>query len=696
MIVRANPGSTGVANLHLLGAEKGDQVRFSVRKCSGVCLWIALVLPAIRAQDNKVQDLTGLSVEDLSRIRLFTASRHLDDPRKAPSAVTVIDGDEIRRYGWRTLAELLNSVTGFYTAYDRSYHYLGMRGFLNSGDYNARYLLLIDGHRLNENVYDSALIGTEFPLDISMIDHVEILRGSGSSLYGTNAELAVVNVITIRPPSRTLIEVSSAAQSFAGRTGEMKSSFHLRGIDGVVAASLYRSNGAAREYYPEFDTPETNNGIAENIDGDRYDHIFAVLHKGQLRLEGLFGSRMKIVPNASYGTVFNDPSNRSRDRRGYLELSYNRSFNAKTDFDFRLYYDAYRFWASYPYPSGSQKGNTDEINVATADWIGAETVLGRKLGRHRIVAGADWEHNLRINQTSYDVGQTPLFDDTRNPRQAAIFGEAELNPASWFSMNLGGRIDWHSDINTTYSPRLAFMLLPNATTSIKYIYNQAFRAPDPYDQYDVDTAFFGNPTLTPEFVHSQMLIVSHKLRNWGQVTADAYNNNLIKTIEEYVDPASGNTLFANEEGDKERGLELELTAQNAAGWSGRASYAYAYARPKQAGETAINSPKNLAKLDGTVPLFSPASLGVELLYTSAQQNYTGVHVSPTFLVNATLSTRPIHNNWEFSLSCNNLFDRRWATPTGPEITAPATVQDGRTVRFRISYHWNPKTQWSGK
>ena len=79
-----------------------------------------MAVSAAAAQDTDLRDLTNLEIEDLARVRLFTASRHLADSRKAPAAITLIDRDEIARYGWRTLAELLRSVTGFYTAYDRT------------------------------------------------------------------------------------------------------------------------------------------------------------------------------------------------------------------------------------------------------------------------------------------------------------------------------------------------------------------------------------------------------------------------------------------------------------------------------------------------------------------------------------------------------------------------------------------------
>ncbi|MGA2571291.1 MAG: TonB-dependent receptor [Terracidiphilus sp.] len=666
------------------------------RICAYSSLWLALLPGAGLAQDTSVEDLTGLSLEDLTRTRLITASRHLDDPRKAPAVVTVIEGDEIRRYGWRTLAELLRSVTGFYTAYDRTYTYAGTRGFLQSGDYNARILLLIDGHRINENVYDSAMIGTEFFLDLNLIDRVEIVRGPGSSLYGTNAELAVVNVFTRRPDKRLGLEATSDYQTYLGRTGELTASFRLHELDGIVSGSLYRSNGQSPMYFPEFDSPDTNNGLADNLDGDRFDHAFASLRRGSLHIEGLFGVRRKLVPNASYGDIFNDPDNFSIDKRGFVEATYNRSSASHIDFDLRVYYDAYRFYASYATTADDNTGRAVEINSAVADWTGIEAVVGRRFGQQRIVAGASGEYNLRINQKSYYIGQPYFLNDNRSPWLAAVFGEAELNPSKWLCLSLGGRIDYYSTDGAAASPRVAMMYLPTANTSLKYVFSRAFRAPDPYDQYDVDIGFFGNATLQPEDIYSHTVILDHRFGKWGSVSLNGFADTLNKTIEEHVDPSSGSTVFVNQQGDRGRGLEFEALAKSASGWSGRASYSYVQTRQKLDGRPAMNSPKNLAKFNGSAPILNFADLGVELLYNGSQMNYAGQRISPSFLANATLATRALRSGWEFSVSCYNLFDRKWATPTGPEIAAPATVQDGRTYRVHVAYRWSLKSTWKTK
>ena len=113
---------------------------------------------AQRQEPPSREDLFEMSLEELMDVRIDTvygASRYEQKVIEAPSSITIITADEIRLYGHRTLADILRSVRGFYTNYDRNYHYLGVRGFSRPGDYNARVVFLIDGHQITENVGDS-------------------------------------------------------------------------------------------------------------------------------------------------------------------------------------------------------------------------------------------------------------------------------------------------------------------------------------------------------------------------------------------------------------------------------------------------------------------------------------------------------------------------------------------------------------
>jgi outer membrane receptor for ferrienterochelin and colicins len=646
------------------------------------------------AQDPGPQDLTTLSVEDLAQVRLSTASRQLTDTRKAPASVTTIDAEEIRKQGWQTLADLLRSVPGLYTASDRTYTYLGVRGFLQSGDYNARVLLLIDGHRINDNIYDSALIGTEFPLDMGLIDHVEVVRGPGSSLFGTNAELAVINVFTKRPDMQNTIQAASEARAEKGRLFEANLSFRFGDLDTLASGSIFRSDGATSLYFPEFDSPATNNGIARNIDGDRYDHAFGKIRLGQFRLEGLLGTRRKIIPNASYETIFNDPANWDVDSRGYIDSKYSHQFASDTDLDLRVYYDSYRYRGSFPYAT-EDGGRTVQINDAASDGIGFESVLGKRLGRNRVVAGASGELNLRLQQRNYYLGQPPFLDDHRTLNIAAVFGETELNPYRWLSLNLGGRVDWYSTYGTSLSPRVALMLLPTHCTSVKYIFGHAFRAPDPYDEFYVDQIDItaANSQLQPESVNTHTILLEHTVNSWMRFAVSGFQNRLDKIIGETQDPFTGETHFANLDGDRGRGLEFELNAKNRSGWMGRSSYVFTNAVSNNTGQRTPNSPQHLAKLNGTAPLGRLSSLGLELLYTGPQNNFANQRIGSSLLANATISTPVLRSGLQFSASGYNLLDHRWATPTGPEVVQPATVQDGRGFRFRISYRRSVEKQW---
>ena len=169
----------------------------------------------IAAQDQP--NLVGKSLEELMEIPIesvVTASRYRQRVTEAPASVTVVTSEEIRRYGWRTLADVLQSVRGFHISYDRFYHYIGVRGFSRPGDFNARVLVLIDGHRVNENVYEGAYLEDGFPVSMDLVERIEIIRGPGSSLYGTNAlsNMALLDpALAVQTPGRGHAKVEEHA-----------------------------------------------------------------------------------------------------------------------------------------------------------------------------------------------------------------------------------------------------------------------------------------------------------------------------------------------------------------------------------------------------------------------------------------------------------------------------------------------------
>ncbi len=118
------------------------------------------------------------------------------------------------------------------------------------------------------------------------------------------------------------VTVSEQAGSYGTYKSNANYGRHFKnGLKMILSDTYYNSHGHDRLYFPSFDSPDTNNGIAENIDHDRADQLFANLSWGNFTLEGVYSSRLKQIPTASYGSLFNDPSTNTSTRGNILIFS---------------------------------------------------------------------------------------------------------------------------------------------------------------------------------------------------------------------------------------------------------------------------------------------------------------------------------------------------------------------------------------
>jgi iron complex outermembrane receptor protein len=654
-------------------------------------LWSAAAAAPARAQTQPAEGLTSLSLEELLQVdveRVYSASRFVQDARRAPASVSIITAEDITRFGYRTLGDALRSVVGFYTTYDRNYTYLGVRGFGRPGDYNGRVLLLIDGHRTNDVVYDQALIGSEFQLDLALVERIEVIRGPSSSLYGSSAFFGVVNVITRRGRSIRGVEAAVEGGSLGSRRARV--SVGSRTGDGVefsLSGSAYRSDGQTRLYFPEYDTPETNNGVAEDQDADSSQSVFGQFSRGGLWIEGAWSSREKHVPTGAFDTLFGDPRFVTTDRRWFTTVQYGRRLGGATEAVGRVFVDRLYYSGDYPYESPSGPGTSVQKDVGEGTGLGAELLVSRRvMGRDTATIGVEARNSFQLDQLAYFEG-SPDFDieSRQQGKKWAAFGQYESAITPDVLLNVGLRYDHETDIDGSFNPRLGLILAPNRPASLKLLYGKAFRAPNAYEQF----YWPGQTRLEPETIHTSEGIFERRLGSRGRLSVAAFYNVINGLIsEQEADNLGGGIQFLNADRVISRGAEWALEARADRGWLARIGHTFEDARDSRTDEAISNAPRHLVKMRLLAPLGSDRfTAGLEGEYVGRRRTVGGELVDGFYRQNLTIAAARIQDRVDARLVIGNLFDREYGDVGAVEHRQPVIVQDGRTAWLSVTFRF---------
>lgn len=605
--------------------------------------------------------LENLAIEDLLKLTVSAVSRHAQTLNDAPASVTVVTSEDIRRFGYRTLADVIGSVKGTYINSDRAYQYLGFRGFARAGDYNTRVLLLIDGNRINDNVYDQATLGSEFPLEIESVERVEFVPGSASALYGSNAFFGVINVITRHDDGKpgTLAAIKGDSHNRWSAWGGHSGTF---GAGGRFSVDVAQRGGAGPSlYYPSFDAPATNFGREDGVDFDRARRLWAKVSVSGFSATLIHSDRTKGLSGAPYGVIFNDAASQYRDTFTSLDASKNIAVSETTDASVRVSWGEYRFEGAYVYD-----GAPFNRDFGQGNWYGAETRLTWRGWRgHTVLAGLDYQRDAKMLQRNFDVDPYASYlDDIRQRRRYALYLQDEWRVGSSI-LSLGLRHDHSSDAAATTNPRLSWVLPFGDGYVFKSVYGTAFRAPNAYEKYYVTTsggAAKANPDLKPERIRNFDLILERSFGNWS-AGLNAYFYRMTDLIQQAVDPADGNLVFTNIAGVRGRGLDAEIKHRWANGAALHMSVSLQAAREAQTGERSVNSPSRLAKLRFSLPLASNGiTLAFDMQGLSRRQGDMDMvpgHGSANLLLSGVRPAKGL----EFGAGIYNLFNATIVHPT---------------------------------
>jgi outer membrane receptor for ferrienterochelin and colicins len=621
--------------------------------------------------------IADITLEQLATVEVntvFGASRYLQRVTDAPSAVTIVTHEEIERFGHQTLADILRGVRGFYVSNDHNYTYLGVRGFSRPGDYNSRVLVLINGHRLNETVYDLAYFGNEFPLSVDLIERVEVVRGPGSSLYGTSAFFAVINVITKKAAGIPSLRASVSGGSL--KTGAVDASYGRetsQGTEFVVGGSAYGTQGNTI-------FPVAGLGIAHDMDTESAWTAFGSVSRGPWSLTGLRSSRDKRIPTGAFGIRLDDRRSQTNDTRTYVDLVYDGQIR-ETGFTWRTAYDYAGYDGTYVYPD--EDGGLLE-DASRADWWSSDVMFTRRVKqRHFLTGGGEYRNNFRQDQIAAYT-YAPSVDIQKSSQVGAIFAQDEITVAKRLSVTAGIRQDWHSASEGSTNVRLAAIIKPIAEASLKVLYGTAFRAPNPYELY-----YFPNPDgLSPERITTTEVIWEQYAQRRFRMSVSGFLYHAHDLISQVPDPlVPGDFIFANIEQAEATGVEFETEGAWRGGVHTLASYTFQNVRSHPDHVRLSNSPRHMFRAQVTGPIVPRVLFfGAEGLYTGDRLTIRHNVAEGAFLGNLTVTTRSL-SRAKLSLTIGNIFNRSYTDPGAEEHPSDVIAQHGRTVRAKLSWRF---------
>lgn len=675
-----------VISPHRHPAGRGATLALARAVVLPVCLAGALgaaAQPAPPADEPTPDDLAAVLAQPVyGSSRLGAASKRDEDLATAPGAAVVRTGGEIQAQGYRTLGEVLESMPGVHLRYDRAYTYVGLRGITRPGDYTSRLLVLVDGVRANDALYESASMDREFPIDVSLIDRVEFIPGPGSALYGSNAVAGVVNVIT-RTPSQ-LAGTQAGVALGSERQRKLTASWGGTLGDARVllgAATEHRAGGTL--HYAEYASPDNPRGTVRGQDGERADKLFAKLQHGGLSLALAVSQRRKEIPTGAYDATFGTAVPWTDS---YLTLSaaYTRSLGPDAALDVLLNHSRYGFDSPALY---GDDGGLYSRNRNDARWLGGELRWRYGgLAGHRITLGLEGQRNYRqrIELHNLEQGMASQAAFSGSAHRAGLYANDEWTLLPGLQLTLGLRTDRRTDGSAGLSPRVGASWSATPAWTFKWLTGEAYREPN-FSELNYEDEVQRRPQgLRVEALRSNELVALWRPAEAWQWQASVHRTRMSRVIE-LVSEDDGRLAYTNRGGVHAAGADVESSWISPRGMQLRASVGWQRAHDAQTGANLSNAPRRLAKLALTapLPLLPGLGLGLNAVHVGERRTLAGASVGAYLRLNGRLRWAPPGSPWEGSVTLYNLLDRDYADPAGPEHRQDRLQQDGRSWQLQI-------------
>ena len=670
--------------------------------------------------------------------------------KKAPSVATVISATQIAHMGAKTVAEALENVPGLHvypSPFNRMNNSFSIRGIHT--DQNPQVLFLINGLPVREE-YTGARPET-FQMPVHTIDRIEVIRGPGSAVYGADAYSGVVNVIT---QDITALEQSSygfSYGSFNSSNAWYKTSFSTEQVNFGVSIESLKGDGdedriMTRDLQSIFDEViGTNVSLAPGPVDTHYDILDVRLSAATEHIKGNFWYWENNNAGQGVGAAQAlDPTGKQNSTIYQFDLAYDWKLSS---WDAKVLYNYYQLETKAEFtilppgalvPLGSDgnmnlvspvgiglfteglKGNPQpkevlnsiDFNALSANYHDHQVRIGLGVSQRKLTAREEKNFGpgvLDMGQVSqlFSLGQPIIVDgtltDVSNTPYIFVKDVDRLNSyislqdqwkfANDWELTAGIRYDYYDDFGSTVNPRFALVWEMTQSTSSKFLYGRAFRAPAFDTLYAINNPVgLGNPNLSPETIDTIEFSVNQTVNediNWSTNLFAYESKNLIEFI---PDQGTTTTTAQNARGQTGYGFESELSWKNITGlW--KINYSWQHSEDDKTKQTIIMAPRQLFNAMYDSQLTESINFNAKLNWVGKRARQLG-DTRPPLDNYATLDFAlhwAIDNDhvWKVSLIGKNITDESAYEPSHPLVPAAmGPISDypiqGRSFSLQLS------------
>ncbi|WDE08540.1 TonB-dependent receptor [Thalassomonas viridans] len=473
--------------------------------------------------------LLEMSLEKLLNIKVSSASLTEKSQRFSPSTISYITAEDIAMTGARTLSDVLRLVPGIDVQERRNGRDMVWIRGIPSGR-NTKIMLIVDGVPHREPVFGGWSPDEEVPLN--NIDHIEVIRGPGSALYGGNAYSGLVSIFTRdEPPAKN--QVSLTAGSFDSQRLKVDLGQKWQDSSWMFSGGLYQTDGHAMVRDRRGNSTDHNNEVFSYNAHVKVvaDNIRAAVNINHYNTEYPLYSRRQTKPQDYEILSAYIEHQDSWEKSEWFNQAYLYQVDREMD---RRRWDEQGtiFFQSSSALDTQLLGITSRF---TYQWRQHEFLLGAvaeslQVDDYSEIINIDNYQPVREVQSILNKNG----DSTPSADNYALFIQDDIALLEeQLALTLSLRFDDYQEFDAELSPRLGLVYAPDETWTFKGMWGDSFRPPSNLQQYEVrsDGNSPGNPNVGPEKITTKEVDISYRLSDEQNISARYFHNSLSDFIQ---------------------------------------------------------------------------------------------------------------------------------------------------------------------